>query len=486
MSMGLLLPLLLLAAPARTSQGHWPTAAEVFHCTFDRSWDANYDGWPAGWTRRGRSRLPRVRSHEAPPRAAAQTARPACASNSTAAPPWRTARPSRSAPCWATSWKGRSRPRIFEYDRAYLSITLLDKNRRKLRTFRSSGLDATKGWTHLRLGPIDCDGDGDGGNGIQRRRRREVCHPRPARRAAGRARGPSGGGLFHRHLVRMPAAAGAWVEPAGGPGDHKRRRPKSFARRPASSNRAPKWPFGWKTAWDACWPPSAVRWRSAPKADPHDVLTRRRPPAPCWIGQARWEPPLAGPGFYRDSGEPGGRADDRRTRPVEPGGRHVLARPGPKRVRLDSAAGPADADPAAVGRAAFPSGHSLGEISPLVRHVGRARLRSAGPLPSATPSTPRGSRWSGCCWPMKSSLRPGWSGAIGTCQRLGRIPARFAPSGHGIPSAAEAFAPPVKAWYPSLEPTMIRLATQVRWWQLGTDGDTSFVGCRACRPRSPK
>ncbi len=42
--------------------------------------------------------------------------------------------------------------------------------------------------------------------------------------------------------------------------------------------------------------------------------------------------------------------------------------------------------------------------------------------------------------------------------------------------AAELFAPPVKVWYPSLEPTMLRLATQVRWWQLGTDEDTSFVG----------
>ena len=50
-------------------------------------------------------------------------------------------------------------------DRAYLSITLLDKNRRKLRAFRSAGLDATEGWTPLRLGPIDCDSGNGGGNG---------------------------------------------------------------------------------------------------------------------------------------------------------------------------------------------------------------------------------------------------------------------------------------------------------------------------------
>jgi hypothetical protein len=32
-------------------------------------------------------------------------------------------------------------------------------------------------------------------------------------------------------------------------------------------------------------------------------------------------------------------------------------------------------------------------------------------------------------------------------------------------------------WYPSLEPVLTRLATRVRWWQLGGDLDRSFVDC---------
>ena len=49
--------------------------------------------------------------------------------------------------------------------------------------------------------------------------------------------------------------------------------------------------------------------------------------------------------------------------------------------------------------------------------------------------------------------------------------------GHSHPmAAAELFAPPPKVWSPSLEAVMGRLATQVRWWQLGTDKDTSFMG----------
>ena len=66
--------------------------------------------------------------------------------------------------------------------------------------------------------------------------------------------------------------------------------------------------------------------------------------------------------------------------------------------------------------------------------------------------------------------------AIETRRRLGASRRVLVASGHGTVSAVQTFAPPVKTWYPSLEPTMIRLATQVRWWQLGVDGDNSFVG----------
>jgi len=51
-----LLPLLLVAAEAEPPlTQRYPQAIEVFHCNFDQSSDANFDGWPDGWTRR---RLP--------------------------------------------------------------------------------------------------------------------------------------------------------------------------------------------------------------------------------------------------------------------------------------------------------------------------------------------------------------------------------------------------------------------------------------------
>jgi hypothetical protein len=44
------------------------------------------------------------------------------------------------------------------------------------------------------------------------------------------------------------------------------------------------------------------------------------------------------------------------------------------------------------------------------------------------------------------------------------------------PVAADVFSTPTELWYPSLEPTLARLALKVHWWQLGNDDDPSFVG----------
>ncbi|MCX7427235.1 MAG: hypothetical protein NTW96_16605, partial [Planctomycetia bacterium] len=49
--------------------------------------------------------------------------------------------------------------------------------------------------------------------------------------------------------------------------------------------------------------------------------------------------------------------------------------------------------------------------------------------------------------------------------------------------AADVFLAEPGAWYPSLEPVLMRLANRLQWWQLGRDGDTSFVGCPGLQER---
>lgn len=43
-------------------------------------------------------------------------------------------------------------------------------------------------------------------------------------------------------------------------------------------------------------------------------------------------------------------------------------------------------------------------------------------------------------------------------------------------SAANIFSADPAIWFPSLDPVMTRLSLRIRWWQLGGDEDTSFVG----------
>ena len=43
--------------------------------------------------------------------------------------------------------------------------------------------------------------------------------------------------------------------------------------------------------------------------------------------------------------------------------------------------------------------------------------------------------------------------------------------------AAEAFALDPNIWYPSFEPMLARLGTEIRCWQIGDDRDSSWVGC---------
>ena len=43
--------------------------------------------------------------------------------------------------------------------------------------------------------------------------------------------------------------------------------------------------------------------------------------------------------------------------------------------------------------------------------------------------------------------------------------------------AVEAFAGDAKTWFPSIEPVLARMATEIRFWQIGDDRDPSWTGC---------
>jgi len=53
----------------------------------------------------------------------------------------------------------------------------------------------------------------------------------------------------------------------------------------------------------------------------------------------------------------------------------------------------------------------------------------------------------------------------------------------GTLTAAGVFTADPKHWYPAIENVLSRLGLRIRWWQLGDDGDTSFVGFADLRDR---
>ena len=241
-------------------------------------------------------------------------------------------------------------------------------------------------------------------------------------------------------------------------------------------------------------------------------MTRRSPPAPCWIGQARWEPPLAGPGFYRVRaslvGVPTTAGRDQsslaivtswpapaqsefgwtlpRTRQplTQPRLVELLSQAGIRWVKYplwcDTSANVASLDRAVAFRDALDARgiELIGLLLANEKQLGIDKETTGGLSQFSSDEDGTG-------YPPAQFGRAAVMPLPIVGGRLARrderaddwgVPTRFRRLGARHFSAVQTFAPPVKVWYPSLEPTMIRLATQVRWWQLGTDGDTSFVG----------
>ena len=189
-------------------------------------------------------------------------------------------------------------------------------------------------------------------------------------------------------------------------------------------------------------------------------LARHSQPTGCWIGQARWQPPLAGPGFYR--------------------------------VRADLAgeANPSGAETTVIGEQL-----NLAVVSP----------QPLSPNNEFGWTLPHGCQPHGEAWLIEllgqAGVRrvkyPVWCGRSSSDEALARLAAlRDILDADGVElvgmlcnppqPAAELLAADAKTWYPSLEPLMFRLASQVRWWQLGIDSDTSFADCPNLQRRLPK
>jgi len=439
---GLLLPLWVsVAAVGSATEVRFPEAATVFHCAFDGPWDKNFDAWPDGWTRRRGRDYPHyvdiqlTGDHDSRHRhlridldggAAAVYSPPAPVDT-----------------LFGYVLEGRLQTQGLRHDRAYLSLTLLDEERRPLGTYRSEKIRETNGWRTLGIGPIAPDDE-------RVRFALVGLHVEPTDRED-----ITGSvllddvwlGRLPRMTLRLVAANHLFTDP------------EDVVVRCAISGELEEEPRVALRLEDALGEALALetlrmKTRSARARDAAAIESGSRA-TETRIATAEWKPPLALPGFYRVTAEmedsKAGRRESTTLAVLKPrrppvGGRFGWSIPGGDRhlplgdlAHLIAQAG--------VSQVKYPMWHRedhgeqrLDRLIDFEKQLDHHGIELVGLL-GEPPET------------LRNQYNHG-----------------------GGSNAAVVLTAAPDVWYPALEPVMTRLATRVRWWQLGADADTSFVG----------
>ncbi len=420
--------------------------ATVFHCDFGESWDKDFDGEPDGWIRRKGRGFPEYVSAKISEETAVSGKRclrvemdgGGAVSYSPAV---------RVGPLYSYVLEGYISTEQVKYAQAYLSLTLLGESDRerlpqRLESYDSEKSGETDGWVKVRLGPI-APRDSKVRSAII------GLHVEPGVRAdlKGVAR------FDEIRLVRIPRISltansrhHLFMDPAGieiqckASGFTEKGKPVLFQLENALGKLVAQTEK-----------PMETRIGTGSYALSEDTESEEEP---CLIGTAAWTPPVPGPGFYRVWATMDG---------------------------VDGMVHRRDLTLAVIEPQSSSQGSEFGWSLP----------RGDDPLPLRELSQVVSQ--AGVGW----AKYPLWFGDIGEerVQQLVLFAERL--TIHGIELvgllsdppetlranygdvdplwAAEIFNAAPKSWYPSLETVMMRMAAQVRWWQLGRDTDTSFV-----------
>lgn len=152
--MATLLNLLILAAAvAAPTEARDPYAVEVFRCDFGTQWDVNFDRWPDGWTRRRGEGFPHfVEVNIVADRSDSERRQLEVELDGGGAAIYSPVIDIR--PTFTYVLEGRIKTAGLQRTRAWLSITMLDAQRRRLDTFHSRRIGGTSDWNAIRMGPV--------------------------------------------------------------------------------------------------------------------------------------------------------------------------------------------------------------------------------------------------------------------------------------------------------------------------------------------
>jgi len=445
-----LLTLLIVAIhPAAPNEAGRAAVGEVFSCSFDDSWDLDYDGWPDEWTRRRGPGFPRyvgIRISREPTPSGDRCLRIDLDGGGAVAysPPIPVSSLYRYVLECQASTEG------LKHDRAYLSVTLLDESRHRLETVYSERVCQTEGWKTLRLGPISADPS-------ETRLAVLGLHLEPGAKAdlTGVARFAD---VRLSRMLRMELSLAGTAEPVAR---------HLFASGEGLSVVCRASGFGDASAWvtfrltdvhdqtliESCKP---LAGEPAALAGPDASLGVESEQAGL-CGSVQWSLPALGPGFYRVH------ASMARENDVPLGSAEatlaVIEPLDPRRWDEFGWTLPAGGGP-----------YAWDELAGLIEQSAVGRLKcplwfDAETQPQRLDEFIR----------FRRQLFTRGTEIIGLlADPPFDVPGRLDPS--QPPSAAEIFSLPAELWSPSLEPLMRGLATEVRRWQLGVDADISFVG----------
>jgi hypothetical protein len=146
--------LILAAVAAADSQSRHPDAVEVFRCDFSRPWDVNYDDWPDKWQRVFGPTLPQYVTIALEPDQVGEGGECLVVHGNGGGALVQ-------SPCASVSdkfsYKVETRLRVTDmrYARAQVRLEFCDENKQVLQVAAGDWFTATKGWVNSHIGPIN-------------------------------------------------------------------------------------------------------------------------------------------------------------------------------------------------------------------------------------------------------------------------------------------------------------------------------------------
>jgi len=424
----------------------YPDASTLFHCDFDPSTDKNYDYWPDDWTRYRGKGFPiyqtiEIDENSSPPAGGRSLRIDLNGGSAAVYSPLIKVRPFHSFVL-----EGFVRTEGLRYDTVGLTLNFFDASKNRIRTVRSVRVTQTDGWEKLRLGPVD-PGTEDVyyvqvGLHVDRAHRADLFGVIEfADLWLGSLPRISLWSNETQNIFMIGQPVEISCSASGFPGENYRVR---------------------MTLKDVLGDEIA---QSIQTMDTKDATVYRNPlegdgdeKETALIGRTKWSPPIPGQGFYWVSIAMRGPDGFEHTRRLG-----ILA--------LDKQS------PIAGGRFGWslPDGAGPMQLNKLGRLVSQSGINWVKyPLwIDEKDWTPEMQSQMMGFYERLSSSRIKLIGLLSNPPESLR--SRFGRQDGEDLSAAEIFGVSSDVWFPSMEMSLARLSTQVEWWQLGDDQDTSFT-----------